>query len=105
MKIDNNISGINPILPGIQTIGAATANRAQAGGQASFADILKGQLGEVQRLNDEASQLQQRLMIGDGVDVNEVALAVQKADLALTFAMQLRNKVIEAYQEISRMQV
>jgi flagellar hook-basal body complex protein FliE len=103
MKIDSSIAGINPINQTIKPLGSAPA--AEGGGQTSFADILKGQLGEVQRLNDEAGVLQQRMLSGDGVDLNEVALAVQKADLALTFAMQLRNKVVEAYQEINRMQV
>lgn len=103
MKIDSSIAGINPINQAIKPLGSAPA--AEGSGQASFSEILKGQLGEVQRLNDEAGSLQQRMLTGEGVDLNEVALAVQKADLALTFAMQLRNKVVEAYQEINRMQI
>ena len=49
--------------------------------------------------------MQQALAAGQIDDLSQVVLAVQKADLALNFALQLRNKVVEAYQEITRMQV
>jgi len=49
--------------------------------------------------------IQQQFTAGQIDDINQVILAVQKADLALNFALALRNKVIEAYQEISRMQI
>ncbi|MCC7478346.1 flagellar hook-basal body complex protein FliE [bacterium] len=106
MKIDNSISGISPLLPGIQPLGSAAAGAAPAAtGQASFGSLLREQLGELERINDNAAVMQQRMLAGDDVDLGEVATAVQKAELALSFAMQLRNKVIEAYQEINRMQV
>jgi flagellar hook-basal body complex protein FliE len=58
-----------------------------------------------QQKQAEAEHLQQELAAGRIDDVNQVILAVQKADLALAFTLELRNKVIEAYQEISRMQL
>jgi len=56
-------------------------------------------------LQDNAAQMQQKLAAGQIDDLSQVVMAVQKADLALNFALQLRNKVIEAYQEVTRMQV
>ncbi len=104
MKIDSSITGINPILPGIKPL-ASAAGPAGESGQLSFGDLLKQQLGEVQRLNDDAAVMQQRMLAGDDVSLDDVALSVNKADMALTFALQLRNKVLDAYQEINRMQV
>ena len=103
MKIDSSITGINPVLPGIKPL--ASAAGAAIPGQPSFGDLLQQQLGEVQRLNDEASVMQQRLLSGEAVSLEAVTASVNKADMALTFALQLRNKILDAYQEINRMQV
>jgi flagellar hook-basal body complex protein FliE len=71
----------------------------------SFVDMLRSQLDQVIELQNEAEQLQQDLAAGRIDNINQVILAVQKADLALSFTLELRNKVVEAYQEISRMQI
>ncbi|MBN2081987.1 flagellar hook-basal body complex protein FliE [bacterium] len=70
-----------------------------------FTELLKQQLDQVIDLQNEADQVQQDFAAGRIEDIEQVVLAVQKADLALNFALELRNKVIEAYQEISRMQI
>jgi len=70
-----------------------------------FTELLKQQLDQVIDLQNEADQVQQEFAAGRIENFEEVVLAVQKADLALNFALELRNKVIEAYQEISRMQI
>jgi flagellar hook-basal body complex protein FliE len=103
MQINSAISSIKPIQTGIEALGGLSAAKPQEG--ANFVELLKGQLGEVEQLSARADQLQQGLLTGEVTDINQVVLAVQKADLAMTFALQLRNKVLEAYQEISRMQI
>jgi flagellar hook-basal body complex protein FliE len=75
------------------------------GGQDSFAAALREQISELAHLHEEASRMEQAFAAGQISDVNEVVLAVQKADLALNLALQLRNKVVEAYQEMTRMQI
>jgi flagellar hook-basal body complex protein FliE len=98
--IDRVIAAIQPLAPRPpQEAGGATE------GGASFVSIMREQLDQMVEMQNNAAQLQQQLAAGQITDVNQVVLAVQKADLALNFALQLRNKVIEAYQEISRMQV
>ncbi|MCH7472807.1 flagellar hook-basal body complex protein FliE [bacterium] len=99
---------IPPIEGGIKPIESIVPQAAQVelqSGSPAFLDILRGQLDQMVDLQNEAERLQQALAAGQVGDINEVILAVQKADLALTFAIQLRNKVVEAYQEITRMQV
>jgi flagellar hook-basal body complex protein FliE len=95
--IDATISAVKPI---------ATAPGAQdADGGPAFADLLKQQLEQVVSLNHQADQAQQQFAAGQITDVNQVVMAVSKADLALTFAVELRNKVLDAYQEINRTQI
>ena len=104
MSIDRTISPIDRAIATIQPLQPKAAEQPAEGG-ASFSQILRGQLEQLTALQDDASRMQQALAAGQIDDLSQVVLAVQKADLALNFALQLRNKVVEAYQEITRMQV
>ena len=70
-----------------------------------FKDAVKKAVTEVNRLQNQADDLAVKLATGDVEDVHEAMIAMQKAKLALEFTIQVRNKVVEAYQEIMRMQV
>jgi len=72
---------------------------------ATFTEAIKKAVSEVNNLSDEADKLAVNLASGDVEDVHKAMIAMQKAKLALDFTIQVRNKVIEAYQEIMRMQV
>ena len=72
---------------------------------ASFKDAVKNALGEVNHLQSQADEMAMKLATGDLEDVHRAMIAMQKAKLALDLTIQVRNKVIEAYQEIMRMQV
>ena len=66
---------------------------------------LKNALGEVNDLQQKADQAIQQL-VGEGKgDLQETMIALEKADVSFRLMMQIRNKVLEAYQEIMRMQV
>ena len=70
-----------------------------------FNSYLKNALGEVGELQDKANQAIQQ-MVGEGKgDLQETMIALEKADVSFRLMMQIRNKVLDAYQEILRMQV
>ena len=70
-----------------------------------FNSHLKNALGEVNDLQQKADQAIQEL-VGEGKgDLQETMIALEKADVSFRLMMQIRNKVLEAYQEIMRMQV
>jgi flagellar hook-basal body complex protein FliE len=71
----------------------------------SFSDLLQAKLGEINDLQHQADSLTQEYLAGKVADVHQVMIALEQANLSLQLAVQVRNKVIEAYQEISRMQV
>lgn len=77
---------------------------APAGGP-SFRDALLSHLNEVNRLQQEATQAAEDLAAGRRTDLEGVLLAAQKADLAFRALQAVRNKVVEAYQEVQRMSV
>lgn len=95
-----------PALPRLTPIaplaGAGTAEPASGAG---FAEQLARALDQVNRLQLDADRQAELLATGELKDLHSVVLAAQKAELALQLTIQLRNKALEAYQEIIRMQV
>ena len=70
--------------------------------QASFADALQQLVGSVEGSSGEANQAIGRMLDGSG-DVHEAVIAVQKADTMLQLTVQIRNKLVQAYQDVMRM--
>ncbi|MDD2212096.1 MAG: flagellar hook-basal body complex protein FliE [Clostridia bacterium] len=71
----------------------------------NFGDFLKNALSKVNTTQLQAEQMTSDFVIGNNVELHQVVLATEKAALALQLTMQIRNKVIEAYQELMRMQI
>jgi flagellar hook-basal body complex protein FliE len=71
----------------------------------SFADTLAQSLDKVNTLQQNADVAIQDFVAGDTRNIHETMIAVGKADLAFRLTMQVRNKIVEAYQEVMRTQV
>jgi len=69
----------------------------------SFAEALQSMLREVEQADAYASELKRRLLVGEPVELHEVLLATEKAHLAFQTLLAVRNKLLEAYQELTRM--
>ncbi|QAA31673.1 flagellar hook-basal body complex protein FliE [Clostridium manihotivorum] len=74
-------------------------------GGVSFLDTLKQKLNEVNDKQIEANDLTDKLVKGDNVDIHQVMLSTEEAKMSLELAVQVRNKLLDAYQEINRMQL
>ena len=75
------------------------------GGETGFANTLNQAIKEVDRLQKDADVKTQQLATGESKNVADVMIATEKADIALRLMVQVRNKVINAYNEIMKMQV
>jgi flagellar hook-basal body complex protein FliE len=72
----------------------------------SFGEILKSAIGEVNQLQKEADQAIQELAAGKGnQNIHQTMIALEKAEVSFQLMMQVRNKIIAAYEEIMRMQI
>lgn len=71
----------------------------------TFGHLLAQAVEDLNRVNAEANEAMARLAAGEPVELHDVMIAMEQADLSLRLALQVRNKLIEAYQEIQRMQV
>ena len=70
----------------------------------SFGDVLKNAVNQVNQQNDSAAAQVNNLLQGGGSDMNDVMIAVEKADVSFQLMMQVRNKIVNAYQDIEKMQ-
>jgi len=87
---------------------ASTTNKPageQATSKESFGKALTDALKDVNRLQFEADQAIQGLEVGKTGSLHEAMIALEKADISFRAMMQVRNKILDAYQEIMRMQV
>lgn len=74
-------------------------------GPLTFADTLKAAIGEVNQAQKVADVKMQELATGKNQNIPEVMIAAEKADISLKLMVQVRNKIIDAYNEIMKMQV
>ncbi len=72
---------------------------------ASFADVLKDSINKVSELEKDANVQTENLVKMEGQDIHNTMIAVEKADMSFQLMMQIRNKIITAYEEIMKMQV
>jgi flagellar hook-basal body complex protein FliE len=99
----NNIVGSAlPSFPGTIPTSPTTPGSSGTGG--GFGDTLKDAINQVNDLSDSSSQKVSELVQGDRQDVHNVMIAVEKADIAFQLMMQVRNKIVNAYQEVSKLQ-
>jgi len=86
------------------SLAKAPAADTQAAGP-SFKDVLVDSVQQVNSMQLQADQAVETMFTGGDVNPAEVLTAVQKADLAFRLTMQMRNKLMEVYQEIKDIRI
>lgn len=101
-----------PILPLASMIPALIAPAAavppaapSASGASPFGSVLNHAIQQVESFQTNAQASVNRFLSGEGEEIHSVALATQQADLSFQLFMQVRNKVVAAYQQVMQMQV
>ena len=101
MAIDG-IGKLNTVLPPI----IETVNNRDEGQEIKgFGDFLTEALNRTNDLQLESQQIAEDFAVGKTDNIHQVMIIAEKADIALQFTMQIRNKIMEAYTEIMRMQI
>ncbi len=94
------ISGMrSPLMPG----GIEGGLRAKSAG--GFENVLGDAIAKVEQFQRTAGQGIEQFLSGEGEDLHRVVMDTQKAELSMELFSQMRNKVVQAYQEIMRMQM
>lgn len=95
---------INGFVPNESIFNSDVQNNKQSTGT-SFESFFKDSLDKVNDKQIIADELTQGFVSGEDVDINDVMLAGEEASMSLQLAIQMRNKVVEAVQELTRMQL
>lgn len=74
-------------------------------GSGSFGEILSQAISDTNKLQQQSNEEVQKLLSGEVQDIHTALIAVQKADLSFQMMMQVKNKLVAAYEEVMRMQV
>ena len=101
----NDITIQNNTLPTSTQGSLPTTTQTPLSGPASFGQMLKGSLDRVNQLQTEADANITNLANGTQTDIHQTMIAVEKADVSFQLLMQIRNKLIAAYDKVMRMPV
>lgn len=85
-----------PMPDGVRTAAPAAGN---------FDSMLSGLVGSVSAKQAQANQITQRVLLGDSDQLHQSVIAMQEASVAFSLMVEVRNKLVESYQELMRMQV
>lgn len=91
------------LLPPISNVPEKKINPAENKG--SFGEILTDKIKEINQLQHSADSAIAKVEVSDSGSIHEAMIAIEKANLSFKTMMQVRNKILEAYQEVMRMQV
>jgi len=99
-ELDMIVGGVRPLeRPETHTI-----EKPGKSGEGTFTGELSKALGEVDKLQVDADQ-QAKMVAEGGGNLHEMSLSLEKADISMRLAMKVRNKLVDAYNEIMRMSV
>jgi flagellar hook-basal body complex protein FliE len=97
----SSIGGLSPFAPRLPGAGVSAGQPAGA----DFGSALKQAVGALNQLGSQADTSSLALAKGDPIDIHEVMLNTEQASLGFSMAVQVRNKLVDAYAEIMRMSV
>ena len=98
----------NTITPGLGgfggTLPTSPTEVGTSGKSGGFGATLRTAINQVNDLSQDSQEQVTGLLQGDRQDLHNVMIAVEKADIAFQLMMQVRNKIVNAYEEVSKMQ-
>jgi flagellar hook-basal body complex protein FliE len=95
---------IPPIAPPAQAATASVTGASASKASAGFGESLRALVGSVESSSAAANEAVEHMLNGTG-DVHEAMIALQRAELTLQLTVQVRNKLVQAYQDIMRMPI
>ena len=102
---DDLLSSLSPITPEIGDNQKTSKIVQNDPGSPSFKDTLQTFLKDVNSMQNHADRSIEKMVAGEITDVHQVMLAVEEANLSFNLMMEIRTKMVDAYQELMRMQV
>jgi flagellar hook-basal body complex protein FliE len=100
--MNNPLQGLSTASPDFGVTSSLSSQSGEGGGE--FVKTLQDAMSQVSQLQSEADAHVGQLLTGNSQDVHSAMIAVEKASLAFEMMVQVRNKIVQAYQQVSGMQ-
>ena len=100
------IGNITRLVPGVAEqvgITPASSSTTPAGSTEKFTDMLSSLVNSVNDLQASAASSQQAMMNGEAVELHQVMAKAEEAGLSMDFLLEIRNKLVNAYNDVMRM--
>lgn len=100
------VSNVNRLVPGlIERLDVNRTGQTATGkpSEADFGELLSNMLNQVNELQMDAGKLQEAFMSGEPVELHQVMIKAQEAGIAMDLLLEIRNKLLNAYNELMRM--
>ena len=79
--------------------------KAGAAAEVDFGEVLRSAVARVEQYQQTSREQVDRFLQGEDIEIHDVVMGAQRAEMAFDFFLQVRNKVVQAYQEVMRMQI
>lgn len=104
----SGVGNVNRLVPGL--IERLDVNRGEKNGpesksESNFTEIFSNMVQSVDNLQKESSQVQAAMMAGEPVELHQVMIKAEEAGIAMDLLLQVRNKLVDAYNELMRMPI
>jgi len=97
---------INAVSGAVSGVGGISASQSTAQTSGSgFSNILTDAINDIEQTETEANEANEALLTGESDDLHTAIIAAQKAEIAVSYAVQIRNRVLESYNTVMNMQV
>ena len=101
-----NINGVGRMVPGLlEQIGHDQKGivKTEIGAESSFTELFTNLIGDVNNLHNESAQIQEAFMAGEPVELHQVMIQAEKAGLATDLLLEIRNRLLNAYNDLAKM--
>jgi flagellar hook-basal body complex protein FliE len=101
--MSGDIGQVGRLVPGIQNQIQNKTSLSESKDEPGFTELLDKMLNSVNNLQTEAATAQQLAATGEAADLHQVMIAVEEAGIAMDLLLEVRNKLVDAYQTLVRM--
>ena len=104
--MSEGIGNINRLVPGlIERLDVTTPEKGtpETKAEGSFTEVFSNMIEQVNGLQQDAAQIQEAFMSGEPVELHQVMIKAQEAGIAMDLLLEIRNKLVDAYNELMRM--
>ncbi len=101
--MSESIGTVGRIVPGLQSRAPLAPPEMKSDKEASFTEVLGSMLNSVNGLQFDAAKAQELAAAGEIADLHDVMIALEKAGVAMDLLLEIRNKLVEAYETLVKM--